>query len=100
MAASGTFTEDELGRKWDRCLTDVVLKIGNYVYFSSLEVQFMWSLFKRLLICIFKEVDFLCFTWLASEVFKIAFVMNIIYFHMNKPYMEQIYITIQLVNIL
>jgi len=31
MAASATFAEDELGRKWDRCLTDVVLKMGNYV---------------------------------------------------------------------
>ena len=28
MAASATFAEDELGRKWDRCLTDMVLKMG------------------------------------------------------------------------
>ncbi|XP_023727197.1 MICOS complex subunit Mic10-like [Cryptotermes secundus] len=28
MAVSATFAEDELGRKWDRCLTDVVLKTG------------------------------------------------------------------------
>ncbi|KAJ9586684.1 hypothetical protein L9F63_019722 [Diploptera punctata] len=28
MAASTTFAEDELGRKWDKCLTDVVLKMG------------------------------------------------------------------------
>jgi hypothetical protein len=37
MAASGTFAEDELGRKWDRCLTDVVLKTGNCVYLGSVE---------------------------------------------------------------
>jgi hypothetical protein len=37
MAASGTFAEDELGRKWDRCLTDVVLKTGNYVHFGPVK---------------------------------------------------------------
>ncbi|PSN43490.1 MICOS complex subunit MIC10 [Blattella germanica] len=28
MAATSAFAEDELGRKWDKCLTDVVLKMG------------------------------------------------------------------------
>jgi hypothetical protein len=37
MAPSETFAEDELGRKWDRCLTDLVLKTGNCVYFGSVE---------------------------------------------------------------
>ncbi|XP_021921766.1 MICOS complex subunit Mic10-like [Zootermopsis nevadensis] len=35
MAASAVFAEDELGRKWDRCLTDVVLKTGGGILIGA-----------------------------------------------------------------
>ncbi|XP_069683350.1 MICOS complex subunit MIC10-like [Periplaneta americana] len=35
MAASATFAEDELGRKWDKCLTDAVLKMGGGLLVGS-----------------------------------------------------------------
>lgn len=28
--AGATWAEDEIGRKWDRCFTDAIIKLGNY----------------------------------------------------------------------
>lgn len=28
MAGTTTWTEDEIGRKWDRCFTDALFKLG------------------------------------------------------------------------
>lgn len=28
--AGAVWAEDEIGRKWDRCFTDAILKLGNY----------------------------------------------------------------------
>ncbi|XP_046735907.1 MICOS complex subunit Mic10-like [Diprion similis] len=32
---AGTWAEDEIGRKWDRCFTDAVLKLGGGVFLGS-----------------------------------------------------------------
>lgn len=29
---SNTVTEDEMGKKWDRCFTDAVLKLGKFCF--------------------------------------------------------------------
>jgi hypothetical protein len=49
MAASTAFAEDELGRKWDRCLTDVVLKTGNgFILLDGVNCE--WSVEKKAVI--------------------------------------------------
>lgn len=42
MAASATFAEDELGRKWDKCLTDAVLKMGKFHDCITLSEFYCW----------------------------------------------------------
>ncbi|XP_012269477.2 MICOS complex subunit Mic10-like [Athalia rosae] len=32
---AGAWAEDEIGRKWDRCFTDAVLKLGGGVFLGS-----------------------------------------------------------------
>ncbi|XP_043271391.1 MICOS complex subunit Mic10-like [Venturia canescens] len=32
---AGVWAEDEIGRKWDRCFTDAVLKMGGGIFLGS-----------------------------------------------------------------
>lgn len=45
---SNTVTEDEIGRKWDRCFTDAVLKLGSGIVvgsvFSLLFIRRKWPI--------------------------------------------------------
>jgi hypothetical protein len=63
MVATATFAEDELGRKWDRCLTDTMLKTGNYVCLQFL-LTTCCSRKSWLLLALPKTVTLIS-TWLA-----------------------------------
>ncbi|XP_015605128.1 MICOS complex subunit Mic10 [Cephus cinctus] len=41
---AGTWVENEIGRKWDRCFTDAVLKLGGGLFLGSV---FSLLFFKR-----------------------------------------------------
>ncbi|KAK0077682.1 hypothetical protein PV325_003586 [Microctonus aethiopoides] len=32
---AGTWAEDEIGRKWDRCFTDALIKLGGGIFLGS-----------------------------------------------------------------